>query len=107
MALRFKKNMYQTYTKEGGADALVCFASPSLETTFIFRDKLTEKILEKHNFCIYKSEGIPVKSDSWFRFLESENEKLVKDFLHKAHPGFFACMFKTKKWKDYKKNGKD
>ncbi|MHC4111594.1 MAG: hypothetical protein ACYSUY_10990 [Planctomycetota bacterium] len=103
MAPRFKQNMYQTYKKDSGSDALVCFTSPSFESTFLFRDKLTEKIFEKYNFYLHKSEGIPVKSDSWFRFFECENEKLAKDFLYKAHPGFFAWMFKTDKWKDYKK----
>jgi len=103
MAPRFKQNMYQSYKKDSGTDALVCFAGSNFVSTFSFRDKLTEKILEDYNFYLHKSEGEPVKSDSWFRFFASDNEKPAKDFLDKAHPGLFAWMFKTTKWKDYKK----
>ena len=103
MAPIFKQNMYQTYKKDDGSDALVCFPFSNCDLIFPFRDKLTEKILEEYNFYLHKSEGMPVKSDSWFRFFESENEKSAKDFIYKARPGFFAWMFKTEKWKNYKK----
>jgi hypothetical protein len=102
MAPTFKQNMYQTYKKNTGADALICFVDSNIDFIFSFRDKITEKIQTKRNLYLYKSEGIPTEIDSWFGFFARENEETAKGLLGKKHPGFVAWMFKTKKWKDYK-----
>jgi len=102
MAPRFKKNMYQTYKKDTGADALICFSYSNIDLIYPFRDKVIEKIQAGYNWYLHKSEGAPTEIDSWFRFFAKESEETVKDLLGKKHPGFLAWMFKTKKWKDYK-----
>ena len=75
MAPRFKQNMYQTYTKDSGADALICFPFSKdamgwghSKFIFPFRDKLTEKISRATNLYLLKYEGVIRNADSWLLF---------------------------------------
>ena len=102
MAPKFKQNMYQTYKKDNGADALICFIYSSIGFIFPFRDKLTEKIHVGFDLFLHKNEGVPTEIDSWFRFFARESEEAVKGLLCNKYPGIATWMFKTKKWKHYK-----
>ena len=102
MAPTFKQNMYQTYKKDTGADALICFTNSNIDFIYPFRDKVTEKIQTRFNLYLHKSEGTPTEIDSWVRFFARESEETAKGLIAKKHPGFVAWIFKTKKWKDYK-----
>jgi hypothetical protein len=94
--------MYQTYTKDIGADGLICFPFSNVKFIFPFCDKLTEKICSTTNLYLNRCEGEPKKSDSWFRFFNSADEMTAKEFFSKKHPGFWACALKTKTGKEYK-----
>jgi hypothetical protein len=112
MAPRFKQNMYQTYTKDVGADALICFPFSNdafgwFQSNFIlpFRDKLTEKISSATNLYLLKHEGFPTKADSWFSFFNSEDDIVFRNELpSKYSTGFRDWLFKTKKYKEFKKD---
>lgn len=111
MAPRFKQNMYQTYTNDVGADALICF--PFSDDTngwghsrliFPFRDLLTEKISNESNLCLLKNEGNPTNADSWFLFFSSEDDIISRDeFFSKYSYGFWDYIFKTRTYKAYKR----
>ena len=103
MAPRFKQNMYQTYTKDIGADAIICFPLSNDKFIFPFRDKLTEKISNSTNLYLNQNEGEPTKVDSWFRFFDPEDEVATKEFFSRKNPGFWAWILKTKKWKEYQR----
>ena len=111
MAPRFKQNMYQTYPKDIGADALICFPFSNdafgwFQSKFIlpFRDKLTEKISNATNLYLLKHEGEPTKADSWLLFFNSEDDIIFRnEFYSKYSIGFWADIFKTKKYKEFKK----
>ena len=83
MAPRFKQNMYQTYKKDIGADALICFTYSNIDFIYPFRDKVTEKIQARFNLYLHKSEGASTKIDSWFRFFARESEEKAKGLLGK------------------------
>ena len=109
MAPRFKQNMYQTYTKDIGADALICFPFSNdafgwFQSKFIlpFRDKLTEKISNAINLYLLKHEGEPTKADSRLLFFNSEDDIVFRDeFYSKYSTGFWDDIFKTKKYKEF------
>ena len=104
MAPRFKQNMYQTYTKDIGVDALICFPFSNDKFIFPFRDKLTEKISNETNLYLLKNEGEPTRQDSWFLFFNSEDDIIFRDeFYSKYSIGFWAYIFKTKKYKEFEK----
>jgi hypothetical protein len=104
MAPRFKQNMYQTYTKDIGADALICFPFSNDKLIFPFRDKLTEKISNATNLYLLKNEGEHTRQDSWFLFFNSEDDIIFRDeFYSKYSIGFWDYIFKTKKYKEFKK----
>jgi len=111
MAPRFKQNMYQTYTKDIGADALICFpfsndAMGWVHSKFIFPfcDKLTEKISKTTNLYLLKYEGEPTNADSWLLFFNSEDDIILRnEFYSKYSIGFWADIFKTKKYKELKR----
>ena len=84
MAPRFKQNMYQTYTKDIGADALICFPFSNDKFIFLFRDKLKEKISNSTNLYLNQNEGEPTKVDSWFRFFDPEDEVATKEFFSRS-----------------------
>jgi len=107
MAPRFKQNMYQTYTKDIGADAIICFLSSNDKFIFSFRDKLIEKISKATNFYLLKNEGEPTRADSWFLFFNSEDDIIFRDeFYSKYSIGFWDYIFKTKKYKEFIKEEK-
>jgi hypothetical protein len=104
MAPRFKQDMYQTYTKDIGADALLCFPFSNDKFIFPFRDKLTEKISNATNLYLLKNEGEHTRQDSWFLFFNSEDDIIFRDeFYSKYSIGFWDYIFKTKKYKEFKK----
>jgi hypothetical protein len=104
MAPRFKQDMYQTYTKDIGADALICFPFSNDKLIFPFRDKLTEKISNATNLYLLKNEGEHTRQDSWFLFFNSEDDIIFRDeFYSKYSIGFWDYIFKTKKYKEFKK----
>jgi len=107
MAPRFKQNMYQTYTKDIGADAIICFPFSNDKFIFPFRNKLTEKISKETNLYLLKNEGEPTRDDSWFLFFNSEDDIIFRDeFYSKYSIGFWDYIFKTKKYKDFIKEEK-
>ena len=81
MAPRFKQNMYQTYTKDIGADAIICFPFLNDKFIFPFRDKLTEKISKETNLYLLENEGEPTEVDSWFLFFNSEDINFILSIL--------------------------
>ena len=111
MAPRFEQNMYQTYTKDIGADALICFPFSNdaigwVHSKFIFpfRDKLTEKISNATNLYLLKYEGEPTRADSRLLFFNSEDDVIFRDeFYSKYSTGFWDYIFKTKKYKAFKR----
>ena len=104
MAPRFKKNMYRTYREDKGADAIICFTDEvPYKSVFLFRDKLADKVSEVHDLFIIKFEGEPTPVDSWFRLFEKQDERIVKSFFNRKGPGGFAPIFKTEKWRKYKR----
>jgi hypothetical protein len=106
MAPRFKKNMYQTYNKDTGSKALICFRykpEEGYKSIFLFRDRLAKNVSEKHRLVISKFESKPTPLDSWFRLFDKQNEKIIEDFFKRKQPGFISQLLKTEKWKDYKK----
>jgi hypothetical protein len=94
--------MYQTYKNDTGADALICFTRSNINFVYPFRDKVAERIQAGFNLYLHKSEGEPTKIDSSFSFFSRESEETAKSFLDKQYPGVIACIFRTKKWKDYR-----
>jgi hypothetical protein len=111
MAPRFKQNMYQTYPKDIGADALICFPFSNdafgwFQSKFIFpfRDKLTEKISNATNLYLLKYEGKPTNADSRLLFFNSEDDIIFwEEFDSKHSAGFWDDIFKTKKYKEFKR----
>lgn len=104
MAPRFRKNMYQTYKKDIGSKALICFRDKQEEgykSIFLFRDKLAYNVSEKHNLVISKSEGKPTPLDSWFRLFNKQDGKIAEDLFKRKRPGFISQLLKTEKWKNY------
>lgn len=107
MAPRFQQNMYQTYTKDIGADAIICFPFSNDKFIFPFRNKLTEKISKETNLYLLKNEGEPTRDDSWFLFFNSEDDIIVRDeFYSKYYIGLWNYIFKTKKYKEFIKEEK-
>ena len=104
MAPTFKKNMYRTYRKDKGSNAIICFTDevPS-KSVFLFRDKLANKVSEVYDLFIIKFKGEPTPADSWFRLFEKQDERIVKSFFNRKGPGVFASIFKTEKWRNYKR----
>jgi len=104
MAPRFKQNMYQTYAKDIGADALICFPFSNDEFIFPFRDKVSEKISKETNLYFLKYEGEPTEADSWLLFFNSEGDAVIREKIYSKHSwGFWDYIFKTKKYKEFKK----
>lgn len=109
MAPRFKQNMYQTYIKDIGADALICFpfsndATGWVHSKFIFpfRDKLTEKISNETNLYLLNYEGEPTNADSWLLFFNSEDDIVFRDEFYSKHSyGFWDYILKTKRYKEF------
>jgi len=102
MAPRFKQNMYQTYTKDIGADALICFPFSNDKFIFLFRDKLTDNISNTTHLYLLKNEGEPTRQDSRFLFFNSEDDITYRDeFYSKYSIGFWDYIFKTKKYKEF------
>jgi hypothetical protein len=79
--------MYQLYSAEHGADALVCFPFTQSEFIFPFRDKLTEALLKIGNLQVKRSEGYPLPPDSIFQFY-AENEAV--SVIETSHD--FPCV---------------
>ena len=111
MAPRFKQNMYQTYTKDIGADALICFPFSNdsqgwahSKLIFPFRDKLKERISKAANLYFLKYEGEPTNADSRLLFFNSKDDIIRRDeFYSKYSIGFWTYIFKTKKYKEFKR----
>jgi hypothetical protein len=104
MAPQFKKNMYQTYKKDIGSKALICFRykwEEGYKSIFLFRDKLADNVSEKHDLVVSKCEGRPTPLDSWFRLFDKQDGKIGEDFFKRKRPGFICQLLKTEKWKDY------
>jgi hypothetical protein len=95
MAPRFKQNMYQTYAKDIGADAIICFPFSNDEFIFPFRDKLSEKISKETNLYLLKYEGEPTEADSWLLFFNSEDDIILRDeFYTKYSIGVWDLIVK-------------
>ena len=100
MAPRFKQNMYQTYKKDTGVDALICFARWD-KVILKFRDHLFNKIGKSNEFFLDKSEGEPTPIDSNLRLFAKDCEDRVRDFNGKKIPNIFAVIFNRRKVKGY------
>jgi hypothetical protein len=114
MAPRFKQNMYQTYAKDKGADALICFPFSNdamgwshSRLIFPFRDNLTAKISKATNLYLLKYEGEPTNADSRFLFFNSKDEIILRDEFYSIHSTvLWDWIFKTKKYKEFIKEEK-
>ena len=105
--------MYQTYSKDWGADALICFpfskdAMGWCHSKFIFpfRNKLIETILKATNLYLLKYEGEPTNADSRLLFFYSEDDLILIDEFSKHPTGFWDWIFKTKNYKEFIKEEK-
>ena len=101
MAPRFKQNMYRTYKKDTGVDALICFARWDDKVIFKFRDHLFDKIGKSNEFFPVKSEGKSLPLDSYFRLFAKDCEYRVRDFYGQKIPNIFAVIFNRRKAKEY------
>jgi hypothetical protein len=101
MAPRFKRNMYRTYGKDKGADALVCFVKWDGKLILKFRDQLFSQIQRTSEFFLDKSEGKPTPIDSCFQLFEKHNENRAKEFHKKKPPGIWARILNARKAREY------
>ena len=93
--------MYQTYKKDAGIDALICFAHWKTKVIFKFRDHIFNKIGQSNEFFIDKFEGKPTAIDSCLRLFAKNYEERVRNFNTKKIPNIFADIFNTRKAREY------
>lgn len=103
MAPGFRKNIYQIYSQDSKIEALICFSRDiGFELILAMRDKISDYVLSKQGLFLYKVETKGKIIDSWFKFFDRNVENAVKDFFSQKYPGMFACLFNSRKWREYK-----
>lgn len=102
MAPRFKKNMFWCWENEDVTRAIIGFTREDIRSIFVFRDKLTAKILEDNEeIFLRKTEGNPTPADSWFKFYSKRDKNRIEELFDMANPGFFAFLFRIQRYKDW------
>jgi len=103
MAPRFRQLLYQTYAAQCGAEAFVGFPKGRLELRLRLRDALCEEIEKTTGLASrIDVEGPYDDVDVHVKFFDAEDADVVNGFYSKPWPGFFAWLFRTRDYRDYK-----